>query len=104
MTLHKIVHQGLGYCPDPVTGAAAGTVGGATVGTVAAASTLHLTVGGLAASVGTFGVGATASVLATAAAPIVLPAVGCCALFGAAAGTKNWVTKWSRTGNINPWS
>lgn len=93
MGLHDFVHKGLDYAPEPVAGAALGAVGGTAVGTVATGAALHsagYTVGAVFASASTVGIGATASALCTIAAPIVVPAIGCCALYGAARGFLNW--------------
>ena len=94
MSLHKLVHKGLDYAPEPVAGAALGAVGGTAVGTVATGAALHgagVTVGAVVASASTVGVGATASALCAVAAPIVGPAIVCCAGYGAIHGLANWI-------------
>lgn len=95
MSLHKFVHSTLkDHAPEPVAGTALGAVGGTAVGTVATGAALHgagVTVGTVVASASTVGVGATASALCTVAAPIILPAIGCCAVYGAASGLANWI-------------
>lgn len=92
-SIHDQMHKALEYAPDPLSGAAGGTVGGAIVGAAATGVALHgagVTVAGVAASVSTIGLGATAGALATFAAPIIVPAMGCCAMYGAFRGLLNW--------------
>lgn len=101
MSLHKIVHDVLKHAPDPVTGAIGGALGGTAVGAVATGTALHgvgVTVAGVVASASTIGVGATVSAIGAFAAPIILPAIGCCAAFGASAGTFNSVKGWVKGG------
>lgn len=100
MTLHNFVHHQLKRSPDPITGAAAGAAGGTVVGTAATATALHAagwSAATVVASASTAGVGATATALGTAtvvaAAPVLLPAIGCCAAVGATCGAINWVKK-----------
>ena len=94
MSLHKLVHQATGYAPDPITGTVGGALGGTVVGTVATGAALHgagVTVASVVATASTFGVGATASAIGAFAAPIILPAIWCCAAYGAVHGTVNWL-------------
>jgi hypothetical protein len=96
MDLHKLVHKGLDYMPDPIIGATYGAAGGAVVGTVATGAALHgagLTISGIVVTASTIGAGATASAIGAFAAPIVLPAIGCCAVYGAGKGLINWASK-----------
>jgi len=97
MTLHKrahdVVHAGLASAPDPVSGAVAGAAGGAVLGTAAAAASIHgagVTAVGIGAAIHTVGLAATAGALGTLAAPVVIPAVVCCAGYGALHGLANW--------------
>lgn len=91
--IHDTIHQGLNYAPEPVLGAALGATGGTVVGTVASAAALHtagVTVGSVVATASTFGVATTATALGALAAPIMGPAIGCCAIYGACRGLVNW--------------
>lgn len=98
--LHNGVHKVLTYMPEPISGATVGAAGGTIVGAASSVSALHLTVGGVVASVHTVGITTTASIIATAAAPIMLPAIGCCTVFGASYGLYNW----AKGGFKNPYS
>ena len=94
MTLHNLAHKAIAYAPDPITGTVGGALGGTLVGTVGTVATLHsagVTVAGVVASASTIGVGATAGLLATIAGPIVIPAIACCAAYGAIHGSINWI-------------
>lgn len=96
MKLHELIHKAIGYAPDPITGTLGGATGGAVVGTVATVTTMHgagVTVASLVATASTLGVGTTASLIGAVAAPIILPAIGCCAVYGAFFGTANWLKK-----------
>lgn len=91
--VHGVLHRFLEESPDPVTGSVGGAVGGAAIGTAAAVSSLHaggLTLGWIAASVQLAGVGITASVIGSAAAPFVIGGALCCGGVGLIHGIKNW--------------
>ena len=91
--VHGAVHRFLEESPDPVTGSVGGAIGGAALGTAAAVSSLHaggITLGWLAASVKLAGVGITASVIGSAAAPFVVTGALCCGGVGLVHGLKNW--------------
>ena len=87
--LHAAVHAGLARVQNPVAGAALGAAGGAAAGAAAVAKSL--TLGAVVGSIESVGVAATAGLLATGAAPIVVPMAGCCAVVGTVYGLGNWL-------------
>jgi hypothetical protein len=90
--LHKQVHGIIARSPDPIIGIAAGTAGGMVVAGTGATLAALSSIGGTAALGSSAGIVAFRTAFA-AACPVVAPAIACCAVYGAAKGTMNWVSK-----------
>jgi hypothetical protein len=94
--MHELLNKGLEQAPDPISGAAFGAAGGATIGAITTGVALHaagVTVGGLLATAQAVGVVATVGALGSIAAPVVVTCAGAAAIYGALHGLKNWAQK-----------